>query len=257
MSFGDNVVLEQKQVTHRSSLGLRILLLIMVTLIALCSLLLCFRVKTITCEGNSIYTDQQLINAAGVSVGENLVTVQKAKAAGRIMTALPFVESVHIERVLPDTIVIHISEASAAFVISDGQDGYFLINSEGILSKHLDSTEAADYPVVTGIILENPELDGSIEECTKNLEGVKAVLALFDALNTYGLTGGVNEINVALLSDISLKYEKRFTVYFGTTKDLTYKVSYLAAMLRDWDDNHAGSIDLTFEMEDNARFQPG
>ena len=74
------------------------------------ALTLFFRVNTIVVTGQQRYTQDQIVEASGVGVGDNLFLLNKYAVAGSIRTALPYVDEIRINRKLPDTLLIEIKE---------------------------------------------------------------------------------------------------------------------------------------------------
>lgn len=256
MAYGEAYAGKENNTPQKMRPGYLAAILILATLAFLSFMLLQFSIDTIKVSGNYIYSDKLIIESSGISVGENLASIQKAKAAGRIMTSLPFVESVHIERELPHTLIIYISEADAAFAISADGETYFLVNADAMITEQLLETEIADYPVVEGLSPIGLEVGKGLADCVPDNTALRDVMTLFLSLNGSGLTGGVRTINIESENDIVVNYDGRYDVYLGSMENLSYKLDYLSAMLDDWDSGNKGAIDLTFELEENARFQP-
>ena len=51
-----------------------------------------FRVKTVTVEGNSFYSDEQIIACAGIGIGEEILALDADAAIDRILEGCPYVE---------------------------------------------------------------------------------------------------------------------------------------------------------------------
>ena len=79
-----------------------------------------FRVSRITVTGNSLYTQEEITNAAGIEKGDNLFFINRFTAISRIRARLPYIESVSIERALPNRVTIEVSESKAiAYVTAE------------------------------------------------------------------------------------------------------------------------------------------
>ncbi len=82
----------------RASFPLRLLCLAVVIAAFLGALTMFFRIDMIVVEGNERYTEEQIIEAAGVQKEQNLVLLNKYKAKQSIFDTLPYVETVVINR---------------------------------------------------------------------------------------------------------------------------------------------------------------
>ena len=67
-----------------------------------------FRVNTIQVEGNVRYTAQEVIDASGVKIGDNLIVLPGGRVSAAIRAQLPYVEGVTLQRAYPDGLVIRL-----------------------------------------------------------------------------------------------------------------------------------------------------
>ena len=111
----------RKRISRRAALiGPAKFLLGCVVLIFIVSIFL--QVGSIEVRGNSHYTAQEIIQAAGIEEGDNLFFVNRFAAVSGIMAKLPYVESVSITTQLPGTVILEITESQAlAWVELEGQ----------------------------------------------------------------------------------------------------------------------------------------
>ena len=75
-------------------------------------------------------------------------------------------------------------------------------------------------------------------------------------LTDYGIAGAVRQIDVDKPYDLRLYYGGQYEVLLGAADNLDYKIEYLVAVLQELGEDKSGIIDLTFEEEKTARFQP-
>jgi len=234
----------------------KVVLVVAAAFLAICILLLGFQVTTIECEGNYLYTKEQIIAACGIEKGDNIISIHKAKSAGMILSSLPFVGAVHIERVLPGTVIISITESEACFAMNDEYEHAYLIDGTGKVAGEMTDTLLASYPMVYGMLLTNTDKGTPLAEATDSADKVSTLLELIRILDLYGVTGNVNSITLEAVNDIHFNYNGRYDVYLGSMDKIEYKVSFFADMLKNWETGRSGVIDLTFDVEENARFQP-
>lgn len=82
-----------------------------------------FQVETIAVTGNSRYTQQEVIDASGIQIGDNLYRMNKYQIGNQVLRQLPYVEKILIRRSLPSTIVIMVSEWDAVAQILPPEPG--------------------------------------------------------------------------------------------------------------------------------------
>ncbi len=72
-----------------------------------------FQVETVTVNGSVRYTPEEVVEASGIQIGDNLYRFNKNHISSRILQSLPYVEGVSINRKPPSTIVITVTEFDA------------------------------------------------------------------------------------------------------------------------------------------------
>ncbi len=107
-----------------------------------------FAVREIRFTGLSHAREADLLQRSGLAAGENLFRIDLAKAA-RALEAHPWVASARLDRHLPDTIVVSISEHRAAALVQLG--ALYVLDDQGRLFKRAAPDDALDLPVVTGL----------------------------------------------------------------------------------------------------------
>ncbi|MCD8342543.1 MAG: FtsQ-type POTRA domain-containing protein [Clostridiales bacterium] len=98
-----------------------------------------FKINTIEVEGNVHYTEEQIVDASGVNLGDNLLLTRDPTVVARLLTQLPYVSSVTLSHQLPDTLVITVTESDAQAAIYDGSGSWWLMDSNGKLLEQVDS----------------------------------------------------------------------------------------------------------------------
>lgn len=115
-----------------------------------------FRVDTVTVLGAEKYTAWAIREASGITDGEALLSLSKARAAGKIKAALPYVDEVKIEVKLPGTVHIEVKERDVVYSIAAGDDRWWLISADGIALEAAESSEAADHLQIFGLRIAAP-----------------------------------------------------------------------------------------------------
>lgn len=240
---------------HRNTgFFIRFLTMIAIVLAVSVGIILFFKINVISVQGNSIYSQQEIMDACGLEPGDNLVTISKSSIAGKIIAALPYVEQVRIARVLPDTVVISVKESDVAFTVLDETGGSWLINSSGKVLEQVDAAAAAEHPVIKGLTAVSPKISANLQ--AEPAESMTVATQLLNELEGTGLLSKISSINVEKTYDIELWYGDQYQIKLGGSDDLTYKITYLVAVLDQLDDYQTGVIDLTFDEKRVARFLP-
>lgn len=242
-----------KRRRRRGSLGFLYKLLsvaVICTAIVL-ALTLFFRVETITVSGQRRYTEDQIREASGVESGDNLYLLNKHEVAARITQALPYVESIRINRKLPDTLRIEVRECGPPMALV--QDGFaWLISPQGKILEQAEESAAGGYASITGCQLLAPAVGEAIALATEYAAQQSSLLDLLAALDSAGLTENVDAIRLDDLSDLKMDYIGRFTVRMAYGADYGFELKKLTLTLEDEkiQSNMTGTIDLRLKSED-------
>ncbi|MDT0346517.1 cell division protein FtsQ/DivIB [Streptomyces litchfieldiae] len=76
-------------------------------------------------------TEEQILEAAGVSVGEPMASLDKGAIAGRLLDELPRLASVEVVRGWPHGVSLKVTERSAVVLMPNG-DGYTEVDAGGV-----------------------------------------------------------------------------------------------------------------------------
>lgn len=208
-----------------------------------------FRVNQVVVTGNSRYSAQEIIDASGVKLGDNLFLVNRPQTAQSILRQLPYVENAVPVHRLPDTVELHITECvpAAAFRV---EGSWWLIDARGKLLEQGDRSLVGDLPEVRGLTPVEPVvgewLKVDIIEQTR-LEGLQQLLT---ALNARGMAGGVTEfIDLSVSNVIRFGYGEELTVAVPMEGNFDLRVYSLQQTLETFaqqGETVTGTLELTY-----------
>ena len=232
----------------------RILSALLIFVCVTTALTMFFRVRTVTVTGLERYTEEDLLDAAGVKVGDNLFFLNKAEMSRRIIRDLPYIEWLHIRRSYPDRLLIEARECGTP--LAAAQDGVvWLVSPSG---KIVERTEdARGYGTITGCPLLSPSVGTQIALPAEYAARQDSLLALLSALADAGILQDVNAIRLDDPVCIRMEYDGRLTVKLPYGADYAYKLRALEAYLETGvvQEGTVGTFDMT--KEEKNYFQPG
>jgi len=220
------------------------LMVLMLTAALILIINLFFRINEIKVENSisSVYTGEQIIAASGIEKGKNIFSLKKDDVARRLLDTLPYLGKVVVERSLPGTVVLKVSETTDYAGIPY-RGGYLIVSSN---MKILSDTFVApvDMPIVYGLTPTNFIPGAALE--ADNPGSVEALNALMEQLDRYGWFNKVTAINVRDKLDVSAVYEDRIFIKLGSIARLDYKFELLNEVMRNnLDDDFTGNINLS------------
>ena len=201
-----------------------------------------FKVKDIEITGNIRYSAEEIRGASGIAEGDNLYSVGEAELNRRLTEKLPYVSAVTLERELPSTLHIIVSETEAV-MYSELYGGKYLISKDLVVLERSDNADTGDMVEVSA---------GDVRKCYagENLVYADARMAdvvrtLYAALDEYGLIPDVSSFSIENRFDISVCYRGRLDVYFGSIENIDIKVRFFVGILEHLYEDDKGKLDIS------------
>ena len=238
-----------------------------------------FQVETIAVVGNSRYTAQEIIDASGVQVGDNLFLLNRGQISAQILQQLPYVGEVTPQRSLPSTLIFQVTEIAAAARIEVYQDPEPKAAQEDAGAEETEQAEEpeegeesktpADQPwlisvsgklleadkgnsaalTVTGLTLRDPQAGQMMDVPDSQRERLSTLTQLLSLLEESGELGNVSAVDLTHSTWVSLRYRGRFDAKLPLGRDMAHALEVLSAaaenIVLQWGDQAAGTIDLT------------
>ena len=215
-----------------------------------------FRVNAVEVQGNRIYSAAQVEEASGIEAGDNLLMVNKSAVVGSIHAQLPYVLTVSIGRILPDTIVIKIEESEVAGLVTADEGSQWYINTEGRILGNLSSGFNGQVITLEGFTVTAPAAGQQVAATEGMEENLEAALAVLEGMESSGLLNQVTKVNAEESYDLRLLCGEQYEVLLGGTDELDYKLWYLQEVLNRLESYQAGTIDVTLDQDNEAHFMP-
>lgn len=250
-----------------------------------------FQVETIAVVGNSRYTAQEVIDASGVQIGDNLFQMNKNQISQQILQRLPYVGEVSPQRGLPSTLTIQVTEISAAAQVEVYQDDSaqaepaaedgsgdsgegdssqtegeelptladqpWLISASGKLLEV--APEGSGALSVTGLTVLAPQAGTMLAVPQEQQSRLATLKELLSALEAAGELDQVSSIDLTHSTWVGMRYRENFDARLPLGEDMAHSLAVLSAAVEDTLQTRgpqaAGTMDLTQEMAD-AIFTP-
>lgn len=266
-----DVVYTQPGTFNKGRFLLRLVTVVAVVLALVFGMSIFFKVDidSVTISGAEKYSYDDIRNASGIQNGDNLITISKAKIAGRIIHNLPYVKSVRIGIKLPDTVNIEITELDVVYSVEAEDGSWWLMAADGRIIDRTNGASAAEYTKIIGVKLDKPAVgaqahaaepvptetaaDGSLIPVTVlGSERLNTVISIMQNLEEQGVLGEAVSIDVSDLTQIQLWYGSQFHVKLGDTGRLQYKIDYMKKAIVQMGPYHEpGILDVSFTMVAN------
>ena len=228
----------------------KLLTLVVVCAAAVLALTLFFKVESVEVTGNSRYSAQEIQDACGVQLGDNLYLLSKPDMVQRLHQRLPYIYEVRITRSLPNTLRVQVTEFTTVYAME--QEGtVWLLTSGGKIVE--TAAERGDVPLIDGCELLAPSLGGDVSFALELQNRQESLFALLTALESEELTEGVRAIHLGDPTALTMDYTERFTVEVPYGADYPRLLRYLTLVIDELETNLTVVINLTRDGEPHFR----
>ncbi len=278
----DQIVYTPAKPFLRNRFLLRLLTVAAVVLALVFGLSIFFKVRHVEVAGAQKYTEWEIKEASGITDGDALLSLSEAKISAYIRTNLPYVDTVRIGIKLPDTVKIEITELDAVYAIEDNSTGWWLLNAEGKVVDKTNGAAAKGYTRIIGVELADPvigqqaiaaepettepsQTDGTEPDAGITLpvslvqpaHQLEAAVTILLAMESNGLTGQVETVDVTNPADLQLWYEDRYLVSLGDSERIDYKIRAVKSAVSQMGEYRSGQLDASFTIwPDRVGFTP-
>lgn len=258
----DDVVYTQPKPFLRRRFLLHMATVLAVVVALILGMSLFFKVETITVAGMEKYTAWDVRQASGISDGENLLGISKAKISDSILKNLPYVQTVRVGIKLPGTVHIEITEFPVTYAIEDTEGGWWLIGSDGRVADKTTAAEATDATKILGVRIVDPQLGSSavaeepeaqvdeegneIPVTVYGRERLALALEIVKILEENGILGKMASVDVTDLGALTMWYGVQYKVLLGDQSRLSYKIAAMTSAIGQFGSYDSGTLDVRF-----------
>lgn len=185
-----------------------------------------FKIETVNVvqpESGTAYQDEQIKQAFGTPVGNNLFGYSAQKVAQSMTAALPYLETVDVRRVLPNRVDIEVTPAVETYQIESAQGGWVVCSLSQKVLRLAEQPQEAGLITIRGVKASNP-VPGvmvAFEEPDKQAMFTQ----IMQQIQAKGLTP-INEVDLTDPLEMNILYAGRLRIVLGTINDIAYKVDW-------------------------------
>ncbi len=217
-----------------------------------------FGVSSILVDGNTHYTDDQIIETSGLYIGQSLFFVNKRSAAESILKNFPYIDKVTIKNASFSQISITVSEAKPVGIVKWQKDWLIIgDNGKGLELLNQDSSRLPEYEKIDCDTLKNGGV-GCLTIDNRTQDIINTMTYFFNHTNLKD----VNEIDLKNYNDLSMNWKNAIEIKLGSDVLLREKLDFasitLNRTLKEHGESAEGRIDLRYysEAKQKAIFTP-
>lgn len=207
-----------------------VIITVLIVLIAglILSRTLFFNISKVVFESDTPYTQEEIMAATKISLGDNMFSMNLGKRAENLAKNLPYVEEAKFVRKLPTTLKI-VVKAPTPFINIQTADGlFYIVSDKGKVLEINMPWPCVGYPTVYGYEPKNTPLCGTIDSTSPEKKAL--VEEIFAALSKNGFEN-VYSVDVSNVNEIKVQYNENQTISYGTAEDIEFKTELARAII--------------------------
>ena len=209
---------------------------LLILLLAVLAVVFLFQAKTVTVYGNTRHTEEEIKEGLMNNIlHKNTLYLQWEYRNGRVTDALPFLKSLKVSMKSPTEIEVQVVEKEPVGYLDKGEYVYF--DEDGVVLE-LSDKEDSDYPVITGVEVDDPVLYQKLP--MQSSAQLRTILSITQLLKYQELQA--KEIRFGENGDITV-YVGGVEALLGQDEYLEEKIANLSAILNKMGDEH-GTLHL-------------
>lgn len=211
----------KKLVDHRWSVFITLLLIGIMALAALFIYNVIFVIDDVEISGSDLYTDTEILDSAGISTGQRLYDFDPGEVESQITFCLPMIRNVDINRDIPDTVGLTVTEDEPVFVCEIWGDRVILSAGLRVLGIVGDETSL---PVLVLPSVEYSVAGRTLEfSDARNERYIRAVLSEVLA-STLWTSGMVTKLDLSDQYDLTMNLDDMYILRLGGEDECEHKL---------------------------------
>ena len=237
----DRLKQRNKRRVRRQRLALWLLLLCMLAIVATLCMTVFFKIESVSVSGDHPYRDEEILAQADIALGSNLFKLDKQGIKTRVETALPYVESVYVNRHWPASVVLEVTTAHPMCQIRHGE--YYVLLSEKLKVLEISSQAFFGVTVVSGVPCEEARVGYPLDTGEDEKIG-QILIQVVPCAESAGLA--VGNLHIDLTNRYAVKlYWAGFEIRAGNYLDMEEKLSFAKRIIERVGADSEGVVEVS------------
>ncbi len=211
-------------------------------------------IKEILFEGDEVYSQTEILEAGGISTGQNMLTVHEKKLNKDVTALLPFISKIDVNYGLPDVLTLNITSTKEQLILKCDKN-YIGVDRQGKVVSDKKKKLTEGQFLVQGLVMQEyivGEPFAVSEENTERFNIAREFAKVADGADT--LNYGV--LDLKDLEDIKFTYRSKIRLYLGDSNNLAEKLQKAISIMHSADvGEKTGYINLKYDI--GAYFMEG
>lgn len=208
-----------------------------------------FNINEIRVINNNQISTETIMSLSQLQIGQNIFKFKGSQVRKDIKTN-PYVESIKVQRRLPNRVEITIEERQKNYNV-EFLNGYVYINNQGYILEI--SEQKLDLPVIQGVSTEQKEIVAGNRLNAEDLSKLENVIQIMNICKNYDLEKKVSSINIEDKDNYILYLEEeKKTIDLGDESNLSNKMLYVSTILKE-NEGKEGTIYVNGDINNNFK----
>lgn len=210
------------------------------------------KVGEIEIKGLTVYGEEELTAALPFALGDSFYGFDSDAAGAAIKSQFPYIKTVAIQRRLPSTVMITLTEETPAFYLKAANGVYLVSENFQVLERFESPYENADLVFLSTGYVKRCVVGEKLSFAETKLLG--SLQTLWQNLANHGMEDKIDYIEAQNRFDIYFGYEDRLRIYIGSAKECDTKIKFFEGIMEYVYADQSGFIDISNPKE--ATFSP-
>lgn len=224
--------------------------MLLLILFSLCALALTYKliyvIDDVTVTGTSRYSASEILEASGVSVGDNLYSFKASAAEARVTFRHPYVRQLQVRRSAPSSVLFEVTEDQAVFYAEIYGEVYELSDALRVLSRTTVEAAAENGLIRLRLPAVDSAVSGRVLSFAEEKYGIQ-IRKVLEQLESTDLMTRITSVDCRNPGMLQIVCDGQFLLDFGTLEDMEVKLKIAQAVLADelFSTGVKASVDLT------------
>ncbi len=211
-------------------------------------------IAEILIDGDEVYTDAEILEAAKLKPGMNMLTIREKKVNSDVTTVLPFISQIGVDYRLPDTLALNVVSTKENLILKC-EKKYICVDKTGKVVSDKKKKLTEGMFLVQGMTEQEYTVGELFAVSEENAERYKIACEFAKATeNSETLNYGV--LDLKDLKDITFTYRSKIRLYLGDSDNLAQKLDKAIGIMESADvGDKTGYINLKYDI--GAYFMEG
>ena len=204
-------------------------------------ILLFFRIDEVTVTGSGKFSEEQLVSSLGLSRYSNLLLTGKGRLESRLRESFPSLDSISIEKRLPDKLIITVTDGVGRYYMTAGGDCYIL--SEEL--KALEKTDTVPDGLVELVSCDVVSVITGREIRFRTTTHYGYLTGLLKAIDGHSISEHIVKVDMSEKFNVKLRYDDRFVIIIGDAENANTKLTLAERLISTLSADEKGIIDAS------------